>query len=1456
MSTTQTPRKRWRAASLITAFILLVSGLAAGMGGMTANAAVGGGSLSGGGDGPAGDNTYTHFSVDDGPKALTQGVGQASIDYFVNTINSLMSNPYGQLTDATGMRAQFQDCMSTALANADARAKAVDPSYPGGQSRGIYVYYAWNNSPASSLSTFYMDSMVIPQITGYFKGGTDIDGRQYVGGATGTGISNFDTPNSASDPAPFGDALLSEALAQVATQKNATHMVCLAASPFEPVTPGYELGASTKAGAAPAAGSTDQVCDTISLTNNGSTIVEDLSVTSTVVFTGQNGQQKTSTKSVTGTNNGDTEVCFAPSELGLTEWTPGDGRFDLQVTQQGKMTNSVDMPDDDPAEAFLIPAVPPNKDAEKHITEGTSADSMYNISSFPTDGGIGGSNLWFDDTVWCEGQECYVDDQYVTQDGAKVDFFTFNTPDGTTLDPNEHHLLINFDPSKVEGGLVPGIHSEYVAYATIYMVDPGNSKVRDSVTVHWTGHGVPDWESTPPEMEFPTWTFTPDKVLTVPNADGVCQTAIDPDWTNEVAADGKTFLNGSDLCAVINGTIGADLAQAPKVIQLGEFPESMDYIWDAPTDPKDVRFYIQDVTDDEKSSVPNILETGKDITDQVTIDLKAMTLTLSDELSASLVRTSGKQITATLKGVANYANMGVSTPEQIEAGNQQALEDFGKQTGDELHFCVNPDNAPDGLGGTDLTNSATQTVNGVTKPTNKPGVCGYVPPVVKDVLSAAAQGGNQYSINGKTVTGGQIVTYKLTTTPTMNPTLGTDVVTIGVDDLPEWVTPDRSSIMIIEKTLGVIPLGDMTITSAPSGRGWVATLSKTAVAELTGTVPSFEVTFDATVDEDLDPGTIITNEWTLILDKSRITSNIVKNPTPTDEPSKDVVRPDTGVSINGKTTLVGDEGSWVVYADKTSMSDGKGAYAPVQFCIQDPLPTEHLDHHLDQVKVLGVDGTEVTASWSQHYDETTGTLTMCGKLADTLIPATGETINSTATTQAGVTYSPNTVPGDVPGFAAVPEGGFDPLTTATLDPVLSDGVYKIVIPFTVASFTDQTITNQATQVMNGVTTVTNVVGVPVKQIEPTKDVVVNIDDPSANDSTIILGSNFLYQIKSSVLPANRAYPEVVHDVWDDQLNLAMSTPTAKWICTVDTDLYSVDGKSLIAAAGTTVGGSDDAPVADEYTDMCGLTISETGQVHAWVTEKYQALEVADTTHEHGISFWVQMLKISVGDETNQFKETLTDGSERLSNIVITHTPDQTPSISLEKYDLVTGVDTTGAEGLGNRDTMGNALSVKKGEDVKVGYLITNTGGTDLVNIKLTDQVTVGGATVTLDPDLLAQLEQTTLTPGATFTVTGVISGITGDHTNVGTVEATPVLDCPVVDDNPWDDVPAGPRDGTCTPERLTVSDPWNAKVTPPTFITGGLAVNSGPGGWVWLLVAGLVLVGATVGAVGWSRHRS
>lgn len=128
-----------------------------------------------------------------------------------------------------------------------------------------------------------------------------------------------------------------------------------------------------------------------------------------------------------------------------------------------------------------------------------------------------------------------------------------------------------------------------------------------------------------------------------------------------------------------------------------------------------------------RTSVADIANKGTDVTDMFDIKVEGTVATATakpDYLKTLKGMRKGLQLTLLVPFTVNFAD---------GKGAARVREDFGRQPGDEVTFCTSPD-------GKELTNKGSQTVNGQTEPTNKPKICGYVPPVKKDVIAESLAG--------------------------------------------------------------------------------------------------------------------------------------------------------------------------------------------------------------------------------------------------------------------------------------------------------------------------------------------------------------------------------------------------------------------------------------------------------------------------------------------------------------------------------------------------------------------------------------------------------------------------------------------------------------------------------------------------------------------------------------------
>ena len=216
----------------------------------------------------------------------------------------------------------------------------------------------------------------------------------------------------------------------------------------------------------------------------------------------------------------------------------------------------------------------------------------------------------------------------------------------------------------------------------------------------------------------------------------------------------------------------------------------------------------------------------------------------------------------------------------------------------------------------------------------------------------------------------------------------------------------------------------------------------------------------------------------------------------------------------------------------------------------DDYDDEYLKLDATNVEITDETGKDVTDKF--NIQDKDGVLYAYAKLVDTEIPATGETVKG------------DPQPEDLKAYSESDE--HDPLTQPAIDQTLLGHTYTVTMPMTVIKVTDgYTVKNKATQVLNKIRKDTNEVTNPLKPINPAKDVTVKVGGASANGKSIYKGRSFLYQLDSSILPANRAYPQV--DKWDivDSLDPAFDEYTGQWAVYATRDLLS--GGEVLASKG-------------------------------------------------------------------------------------------------------------------------------------------------------------------------------------------------------------------------------------------------------------------------------------------------
>ena len=810
---------------------------------------------------------------------------------------------------------------------------------------------------------------------------------------------------------------------------------------------------------------------------------------------------------------------------------------------------------------------------------------------------------------------------------------------------------------------------------------------------------------------------------------------------------------------------------------------------------------------------------GDRVASVVTATTKASYLTGLKDLEKA------RQITMLVPGRANYAN---------GAGAGQVRDDFGIEADDEITFCTA------GKNGAELTNAGSQTINTHTVETNEPKVCGYVPPVVKDVVGESSQGGAQDSVDGKIVFPGQRLEYRLETQPHLPDSLAYTIVEVAVTDTyDEHFHPDKQTLEVTDLTAGkFIPKSQYRSewNDASHAVRLVFADDYARANWLAGANPRIIIRFEGVVAEEAPADTVVDNQWALTLNNSVTPSNKVWNDPPDFQPGKEDTQADPSISIDGKTALLGDR---IYYRIDLDAKQTNHAYKVWRLGMVDDWDDEYLELDENHITVTDkANGRDVTDRFNiQAID---AVAYVFAKTVDTEVPATGETIKG------------DPQPADLKIYAALGDKDHDPLKDPAIDQSLLGTSYEVTLPMTVIKVTDDyVVTNTATQLVNDVRKDTNQVSNPLKPINPAKDVVVKVDGQSVDGKSIYLNSLFLYRLDSSTLPPDRAYPQVSDWSISDPLDTRYDKFTGQWAVYAACDLIK-DGETL-AERGERIAGSD-FDASRFGGELFELATDERGVVTVRATKLMLGLVSADTEHEQAWTAFIQCQRIAVGGPVaNQFTETI-NGVERPSNTVTTHTPDMTPRLTIEKWDEQSGWPD------GDRDTVDEALNMN-GSDTRIVFTITNASPTDpdtgdgpwfkASELSLADQLVAGDGQIG-EFEYPDDWQTLILKPGDSVGVKATLTGVSEHHTDRAIVTGTPLVQCVVSDPDPFDgkDEEKLPEDAVeidgrtlCADTTVTSNtDDWNGYqpkdnlATTGTNIAGLIAV---------ILVLALLGTGAT-----------
>ena len=1003
------------------------------------------------------------------------------------------------------------------------------------------------------------------------------------------------------------------------------------------------------------------------------------------------------------------------------------------------------------------PADLPPDPPDKQVGRGTSADGMTNRTHIVTGTGRGGRELTFSDVFDPQGKQYRISGQHVrdqTSGEDLTDKFVFNTAEGDRP-PGERAT------ATWKGGALPEEH-RWAWQLDVTVEQPETGLILDQGAVHWKGAARQVDQSTP-ERRTPTWKPKPDKSWILRDAaTGVWKSVVDPQWSNKTGADGHVFLDGDRVGSVVNATVEAHLVEAPKVFALTDDWSAADYLVDQ-DGAGAIRIFVAKARADadghyRHSSVGDIVAMGRDVTDRFQVSVsgtRARAQAKSGWLNGLKGMEDPMQVTMLVPFTVRFANGG---------GASQVRNDLGGTPDQELTFCK----APDGHGnqGGALTNSGSQTVNTQSVQTNKPGICGYLPPVRKDVISEAGQGGEQASVDGKVVFPGQRLEYQLDTQPSLPDSLAYPVKSIILTDVYDrWFLPDKQTLEVTDLQSGdVIAKTGYATKWKDKDHGLRVTITDSARISQwrAGSNPRIRLRFEGRVDPKAPTDHQVDNHWVLALNNSLTPSNQVSNPPADFHPSKsDVSAHDPGISIDGKVLFVGDRGVYRISLDARRRDT---AYPVWRLGMTDAYDARHLDIDPKSIEVLGSDGRDYTKAFNIQVAD--GIVLVFAKTVDTYVPATGETLKG------------DPQPADLAAYAA--DRGHNPLREPAIDQGLLGRTYDLVLPYTVIrAEPGHVVRNQATQIVNDLHKATNVVANPVKPLNPAKDVVVAVGGGSAHGGSIYRDRLFLYRLDSSLLPAGRAYPQVKTWRIEDRLDPTVDRFTGHWAVYATQDLYE-NGRILIHH-GRIMAGSDMS--ADIHGGpLFTMTEDPAGLVKVEATPRYLALVSASGDRPVGWRAYLQCRRLKkVERHENRFTEFYQDKT-LVSNTVWTRTPDMTPALHIEKFDQAGGMPK------GDRDQPEQALRTR--DDVPIVFRITNdsprdpgdgTGAVFLARqLHLEDQTVVGRGRVTgvRYPDNWSTLM---LRPGQSVDVHATVTGISGRHTDRARVIGSPLVPCPVDD---------------------------------------------------------------------------
>lgn len=1125
---------------------------------------------------------------------------------------------------------------------------------------------------------------------------------------------------------------------------------------------------------------------------------------------------KVASKQVTITSYGDTQSPnFTPADFGWKKWAAGRYWFDIAVPTQGKMKNSVNTNDREPLETVEVsPAI-----VRKHISNDKGGEVSNDQSivanslntSHITQESSGSDDVWIRDTIQVnqeqngKGIKAYgktadnKDTKIFVGALGQDDFskITVTDEDGKTY-PAEITVDTQDANHRIVSAHVKGIGTDsktLTMHVPVSMV-----RTRTAFTAGDTGSSSFDnWGNSTSTEEHSNKkdTTTPDKVWLLDKDGNVSLESEDPNWTNKVDADTKTFNHKDPIGASVQGHFLKKVTN-----NLNQYSLTDDWT--------DAAKYV------------NFTEADKSARVYVQIDGQWV-----DETQWFTIKNVGTKTVAEAKPEA-LAEGGI-----FANGTRNLSEDVPtKLVIRGIFYDIEEKPDVDTHGATiKLTNAGAETWNGEDQPTNVPPVFIWNPKPTKDVLGDSKTDGTKTdeSIDGQKVFPGQTLKYSVgidTNAPNTGDR-GYKLTKFGAEDFYDAdFQPDFSTLQVVDNRHGakVIAKKYYTVTRDDANNSfkleftqdWIDANMNLMSHNDQGSTDTdwLTMTFSGIVKESALKDGSVDNVAYELVNKSRTKTNKVHNEIPPYTPHKEDLNA-KGDNIDTKYVSKKTDIVYRLTLD-ASYKTSELAYTVHKLGMVDDYDEDYLNVNTKGIRVTNVEtGEDVTSKF--NIQDKDGKVAIFAKTVD-------------HTNSDGELIKGDPQPEDL---FAYDQQSINMMKSPAIDQSLMGNRYYITLPAKVKKITaDYVIKNQAYQNFENKAQATEVVSNPLQTINPNKDVVAKVGGESINKNTVEYHGLFDYKLTSSKIHGNRADDT---ESWSirDKFNAKKDSFTGQWVVLAEKDIKDANGKVLYKKGDTLAQSVANKNASTKASDTVGIATAENvkadgteplfegtwenGVFTVKATDAFLKLANADKADDLQWSVYTKMERIGVGTVFNQFDEHYNDEDVK-SNVVVTRTPED-PKITLEKYDDESGIKD------GDRDEESQAKAVKKVGD-KINFQITNNGNMDLTDVKLSDATIKGSGKV--ENITFPQGWDGNLAVGKSVTAQGILTSLDygdthGDEATVTgkTVEPICPVDMSKMDLSKVtlgeDGTPTGGISKECQTKTVTAKDKWYGKTPKATL---------------------------------------